>query len=152
MPQSCSMKNGKYTKYSRIFHTFAWSKISRRISLPHYAVLPYIPVPYLAPGFYITCLSFFLSNRSFLLLKKPSGAQSFLLSMKRSETIGCLRRVTFLSPNKKVTKEVGLGGGTECRTPDAKAVLPLRTPSRRAFSAVRLLSQLVFLLHLELSG
>ena len=40
MPQSCSMKNGKYTEYSRIFHTFAWVKISRRISLPHYAVLP----------------------------------------------------------------------------------------------------------------
>ena len=34
------MKNGKYTKYSRIFHTFAWVKISRRISLSHYAVLP----------------------------------------------------------------------------------------------------------------
>ena len=34
------MKNGKYTKYSRIFHTFAWGKISCRISLPHYAVLP----------------------------------------------------------------------------------------------------------------
>ena len=33
-------KNGKYIQYSRIFHTFAWSKISRRISLPHYAVLP----------------------------------------------------------------------------------------------------------------
>ena len=32
--------NGKYTKYSRIFHTFAWAKISRRKSLPHYAVLP----------------------------------------------------------------------------------------------------------------
>ena len=29
LPQSCSMKNGKYTKYSRIFHTFAWVKISR---------------------------------------------------------------------------------------------------------------------------
>ena len=36
------MKNGKYIQYSRIFHTFAWVKISRRISLPHYAVLPYI--------------------------------------------------------------------------------------------------------------
>ena len=23
MPQSCSMKNGKYIQYSRIFHTFA---------------------------------------------------------------------------------------------------------------------------------
>ena len=33
-------ENGKYTEYSRIFHTFAWVKISRRISLPHYAVLP----------------------------------------------------------------------------------------------------------------
>ena len=40
LTQSCSMKNGKYTKYSHIFHTFAWVKISRRISLPHYAVLP----------------------------------------------------------------------------------------------------------------
>ena len=39
-PQSCSMKNGKYIQYSRIFHTFARVKISRRISLPHYAVLP----------------------------------------------------------------------------------------------------------------
>ena len=66
--------------------------------------------------------------------------------------------VTFLSPNKKVTKEVGLGGGAECRTPDAKAVnygilatgkywyyrfaarsttLPLRTLSRRASFRVR---------------
>ena len=35
-----SMKNGKYIQYSHIFHTFAWGKISRRISLPHYAVLP----------------------------------------------------------------------------------------------------------------
>ena len=34
------MKNGKYIEYSRIFHTFARVKISRRISLPHYAVLP----------------------------------------------------------------------------------------------------------------
>ena len=41
LPQSCSMKNGKYTKHSRIFHTFVWVKISRRISLSHYAVLPY---------------------------------------------------------------------------------------------------------------
>ena len=40
MPQSCSTKNRKYIQYSRIFHTFAWIKISRRISLPHYAVLP----------------------------------------------------------------------------------------------------------------
>ena len=40
LPQSRSMKNGKYIQYSRIFHTFAWNKISRRISLPHYAVLP----------------------------------------------------------------------------------------------------------------
>ena len=36
------MKNGKYIQYSRIFHTFAWAKIYRRISLPHYAVLPYL--------------------------------------------------------------------------------------------------------------
>ena len=28
------MKNGKYIQYSRIFHTFARVKISRRISLP----------------------------------------------------------------------------------------------------------------------
>ena len=41
LPQSCSMKNGKYTQYSRIFHTFAWVKISRRISLSHDTVLPY---------------------------------------------------------------------------------------------------------------
>ena len=34
------MKNWKYIQYSRIFHTFARVKISRRISLPHYAVLP----------------------------------------------------------------------------------------------------------------
>ena len=34
------MKNGKYIQYSRIFHAFACAKISRRISLPHYAVLP----------------------------------------------------------------------------------------------------------------
>ena len=40
MPQSCSMKNGKYIQYSHIFHTFARVKISRRISLLHYAVLP----------------------------------------------------------------------------------------------------------------
>ena len=70
----------------------------------------------------------------------------------------CLRSVTFLSPNKKVTKEVGLGGGAECLTPEAKAVnhgilatgkywyyrfaarsttLPLRTLSRRASFGVR---------------
>ena len=41
LPQSRSMKNGKYIQYSRIFHAFACAKISRRISLPHYAVLPY---------------------------------------------------------------------------------------------------------------
>ena len=40
LPQSCSMKNGKYIQYSRIFHTFACVKISHRFSLPHYAVLP----------------------------------------------------------------------------------------------------------------
>ena len=40
LPQSYSMKNGKCIEYSRIFHTFARVKISRRISLPHYAVLP----------------------------------------------------------------------------------------------------------------
>ena len=34
------MKNGKYIQCSRIFHTFACAKIFRRISLPHYAVLP----------------------------------------------------------------------------------------------------------------
>ena len=49
LPQSCSMKNGKYTKYSCIFHTFAWVKISRRISLPHYAVLPYDLSEYASP-------------------------------------------------------------------------------------------------------
>ena len=52
-----------------------------------------------------------------------------------------LRSVTFLSPNKKVTKEVGLRGGAECRTPDAKAALPLRTLSRRAPFGVLLLFQ-----------
>ena len=40
LPQPCSTKNGKYIQYSRIFHTFACVKISRRISLPHYAALP----------------------------------------------------------------------------------------------------------------
>ena len=40
LPQLCSMKNGKYIQYSRIFHTFARVKISRRISLPYYAVMP----------------------------------------------------------------------------------------------------------------
>ena len=40
LPQLCSMKNGKYIQYSHIFHTFDCVKISRRISLPHYAVLP----------------------------------------------------------------------------------------------------------------
>ncbi len=40
LPQSRSMKNGKYIQYSRIFHTFACAKISRRISLPHYVVMP----------------------------------------------------------------------------------------------------------------
>ena len=29
LPQSCSMKNGKYIQYFRIFHTFACVKISR---------------------------------------------------------------------------------------------------------------------------
>ena len=57
-----------------------------------------------------------------------------------------LRSVTFLSPNKKVTKEVGLGGGAECRTPDAKAALPLRTLSRRALSRVLFLDCLFFTL------
>ena len=41
LPQSCRMKNGKYIPYSRVFYTFACAKISRRISLPHYAALPY---------------------------------------------------------------------------------------------------------------
>ena len=45
------MKNGKYTKYSRIFHTFAWGKISCRISLPHYAVLPYV-IHIIPPGIF----------------------------------------------------------------------------------------------------
>ena len=40
LPQARSTKNGKYIQYSRIFRTFACAKISRRISLPHYAVLP----------------------------------------------------------------------------------------------------------------
>ena len=40
LPQSRSTKNGKYTNYSSIFHTFAWVKNSRRISLSHYAVIP----------------------------------------------------------------------------------------------------------------
>ena len=47
--QSCSMKNGKYIQYSHIFHTFACVKISRRISLPHYAVLPYDLSEYASP-------------------------------------------------------------------------------------------------------
>ena len=76
-----------------------------------------------------------------------------------------LRSVTFLSPNKKVTKEVGLGGGAECLTPEAKAVnygilatgkyedygfaarsttLPLRTLSRRAFCGVLSFFSLAF--------
>lgn len=33
------MKNRTYIRYSRIFPTVAWVKISRRISLPHYTVL-----------------------------------------------------------------------------------------------------------------
>ena len=78
-----------------------------------------------------------------------------------------LRGVTFLSPNKKVTKEVGLGGGAECLTPEAKAVnygilatgkyvdygfaarsttLPLRTLSRRASFGVLSLFQIGFCL------
>ena len=56
----------------------------------------------------------------------------------------CLRSVTFLSPNKKVTKEVGLGGGAECLTPEAKAALPLRTLSRRALFGVLSLFQFAF--------
>ena len=32
--------NGKCIQHSRIFHTFAWIKISCRKALPHYAVLP----------------------------------------------------------------------------------------------------------------
>ena len=32
-----------------------------------------------------------------------------------------------MSPNKKVTKEIGIGGGANCF---AKCALPLRTPSR----------------------
>lgn len=39
LPQSHSMKNRTYIRYSRIFRTVAWVKISRRISLPHYTVL-----------------------------------------------------------------------------------------------------------------
>ena len=77
----------------------------------------------------------------------------------------CLRRGPFLSPNKKGPKEVGLGGGAECRTPDAKAIhygilatgkywyygfaarsttLPLRTLSRRAFCGVLSFFSLAF--------
>jgi len=37
-----------------------------------------------------------------------------------------------LSLNKKVTKEVSLGGGVELIAPAIKATLPLRTLSRRA--------------------
>lgn len=39
LPQSHSMKNRTYIRYSRIFPTVAWVRISRRISLPHYTVL-----------------------------------------------------------------------------------------------------------------
>ena len=36
----------------------------------------------------------------------------------------CLRRGTFLSPNKKVPKEVGLGGGVESLLPQSKPPSP----------------------------
>ena len=52
--------------------------------------------------------------------------------------------VTFLSPNKKVTKEVGLGGGAECCCSRLRAALPLRTLSRRAFYRVLSLFQFAF--------
>ena len=77
---------------------------------------------------------------------------------KQLNSRSCLRSVTFLSPNKKVTKEVGLGGGAECCCSRLRAVnhgilasgkyedygfaarsttLPLRTLSRRASFGVR---------------
>ena len=51
LPQSCSMKNGKYIQYSRVFHTFARVKISRRITLPHYTVMPYITAEHIGGCF-----------------------------------------------------------------------------------------------------
>ena len=56
-----------------------------------------------------------------------------------------------MSPNKKVTKEVGLGGGAECLTPEAKAALPLRTLSRRALFQLRRLFPAGFLPHYLIS-
>ena len=38
--------------------------------------------------------------------------------------VRCLRRGTFLSPNKKVPKEVGLGGGVESLLPQSKPPSP----------------------------
>ena len=84
---------------------------------------------------------------------------------KQLSIVNACGGVTFLSPNKKVTKEVGLGGGAECLTPEAKAVnygilatgkywyyrfaarsttLPLRTLSRRALFGVLSLFQFAF--------
>ncbi len=34
LPHLSSVKNGKYTKYSSIFNTFIWDKISRPQLLP----------------------------------------------------------------------------------------------------------------------
>ena len=42
--------------------------------------------------------------------------------------------VTFLSPNKKVTKEVGTGEGAELLAPASKAAIPLCTPTRPALT------------------
>ena len=43
----------------------------------------------------------------------------------------------FLVGEQERTKEVAIGGGAEWRTPDAKAALPLCTPTRRASPLLR---------------
>ena len=60
---------------------------------------------------------------------------------KQLSIVNACGGVTFLSPNKKVTKEVGLGGGAECCCSRLRAALPLRTLSRRAPFGVLLLFQ-----------
>ena len=56
--------NGKYTKYSRIFHTFAWNKISRRKSLSHYAILPKSSIIFPFSLLLFTNLPFIIKKKS----------------------------------------------------------------------------------------
>ena len=85
LPQSCSMKNGKYIQYSHIFHTFARVKISRRITLPHYAVLPKKWILIVLPLLVLAGLALFQfdSNQEGFTGSRVKNPDAYLLDIQR---------------------------------------------------------------------